>query len=87
MFKDVSAFLARFANLTPPDQFIKDALLRAVTETVGITLSKNAIELRGTTAFISAYPPSVKSEILLHKSQILAALEGVSGKRQIRDIR
>lgn len=86
MFKDIGSFLARFTNISPPDQFLKEELIRVVFEKVGITISKNTIEINGSNAFIQTKSPAIKNEIFIHKSEILKALEG-SGSRRIRDIR
>lgn len=86
MFKDLGSFLARFSNLTPPDQFIKEELLRVIFAETGITLSKNAVDMQGNTAFIQAKSPAIKNEILLYKGSILKKMENARG-RVIRDIR
>jgi len=88
MFKNVSSFLGKFTNLTPPERFIKDSFIIIAAEMTGITLKKEEIDVRGDTLYIKLHSVA-KNELFLQKDALLQRLnqELQQYKKVIKDIR
>lgn len=71
---NISGFLEKFKNITPPDKFVKDELVDVVKDVVGIDIEKENIGVRNGTIFISV-DPIVKNEIFLKKREVLESLK------------
>jgi len=86
--KNISSFLSKFTRITPPERFVKEVFVKVVSDTTGITLSKNEINVKGSVLFISP-DPTVKSELFLKKDLLLEKLnqELTQYKKEIKDIR
>lgn len=86
--KSISDFFARFANLAPPNDSIKSALVRALDAIVGISCGKADIAIRGGVAFVKVSSVA-KSAIQVNRSKILEYLfERLPKARDsVRDIR
>lgn len=87
MFNGIEKFLERFANIRPPNEFIKGVIQRSVQEATGIAVLPDQIDLKGDSAFLTVYPPAAKNEIMIKRGDILRSIERSSGARRIRDIR
>lgn len=86
--KSISDFFTRFANLTPPNDSIKNALSLALDSAAGISCRKADIAIRGGVAFVRVSSVA-KSVIQVNRSKILEHLfEHLPKARDIvRDIR
>lgn len=71
---NISDFLEKFKNITPPDKFIKDELIGAVRDIVCIDIKKDDINVRLGTVFLSV-DPIIKNEIFLRKKEVLESLK------------
>lgn len=85
---NISNFLEKFKNITPPDKFVKDVLISVVKEVANIDIEKDNIDVRNGTIFISV-DPIIKNEIFLRKSEIMQNLTEKlkEYKKVIREIR
>lgn len=84
---NIGDFLEKFKNITPPDKFVKEELISAVKDVVGIAIEKDNIDVRNGTIFISV-DPIIKNEIFLKKSEVMENLKEKLKiyKKTIRDI-
>ncbi|MBL7045363.1 MAG: hypothetical protein ISR98_02075 [Parcubacteria group bacterium] len=71
---NISDYLAKFKNITPPDKFVKDELIAVVKEVAGIDIEKSNIDVRNGTIFLSL-DPLIKNEIFLKKNEVLESLK------------
>jgi hypothetical protein len=87
MFK-ISSFFKKFENISPPQRFIKEILMKVVLDTAGVALKDNNISVNRNTVFVTA-DPIIKSEIFLKKEEILKKVrqELSQYKKTISDIR
>lgn len=87
MFKNLSSFLEKFANLIPPERFLKEIFIRTVFEVTKINLKEEEIKINGKNIFLSSHPAK-KSEIFLQKQVLLKKMneELSSFKKTIKDI-
>lgn len=87
MFQDLHAYLKRFEHLTPPERLIKKDIQDVILIALGAKVKDHEIKVQGKTAFITT-SPALKSEIVLHKGDILKALrDRYAGVPQITEIR
>ena len=86
--KNISSFLNKFTNLTPPKRFVKEVFINTAASITGITLKKEEIEIRGSILFITTNSIT-KNELFLKKDILLQKLnEKLEGyKKVIKDIR
>lgn len=71
---NISSFLEKFKNITPPDKFVKDEFIGVVKDVIGIDIKKENIAVRGGKIFLSI-DPIVKNEIFLRKRDMLETLK------------
>ncbi len=86
--KPLDAFLARFKDLTPPQDAVKTAVANAIREVADIEVSKKQIQIAHGTAFI-AVSSLAKSVIATSKAAVLTELyERLPKAREVvRDVR
>ena len=84
---NISDYLSKFKNITPPDKFVKDELVVVVKDVVGVDIEKEDIDVRNGTVFIST-DPLIKNEIFLKKSEVLESLREKLKvyKKTVRDL-
>jgi len=84
----LSGFLARFANLTPPNQALKKAVSRALKDVVGIDVPLSSVDISRGTAFVRC-SSVVKSVIRAKRGEILAEIAHAHPKARdlVRDVR
>ncbi|MBT3283013.1 hypothetical protein HN375_02555 [bacterium] len=84
---NISDYLSKFKNITPPDKFVKDELVAVVKEVVGVEIEKDSIDVRNGTVFLSV-DPIIKNEIFLRKTEVLESLREKlkSYKKTVRDL-
>jgi hypothetical protein len=88
MFRNIQSLLERF-TFEPPEGTRKRAIIAAVSEVLGITIQAKQIRIQGSYAFIEARP-IVRSELMLHKADILRKLRntfGEASRNPVIDIR
>ena len=84
MFR-IDSYLARFKNLTPPEDVVVDICIPAIFDVCGITLKRHEITVQRNIVSITTNPV-VKHEILIKKAEILRRIqEKAMGK--VREIR
>jgi len=69
----ITAFLQKFAHLTPPERSIKRTVSEALRDVCDISLPESAIRVRGSAVTINT-SSVIKSEIHLHRREILATI-------------
>jgi hypothetical protein len=69
----IKLYLERFKNLLPPDDQLKTLLVEIIKEECGVSLEKKSITVSRWSVFVKA-PAAAKSEIYLHREQILERL-------------
>ena len=66
-------FFTRFANITPTERVVKEAVATTIQDLMRITISPKAMVYQNKTLYLKE-SSVVKGEIFLHKKQILTAL-------------
>ena len=85
--KRLHELLERFQNITPPDRAVRNATATAIKEVTGLALAHSSIEVQRGVLYIKT-KPVIKSEILLHKREILSAIKDeLKGTKTMVDIR
>lgn len=74
----LSELLGKFKNLGLGERQTKDALIEAIQEIVGVSISRKDVSLSGKTAYIKT-GSVMKSEIFLRKEEILKKMKEKSG--------
>jgi hypothetical protein len=84
---NISDYLSRFKNITPPDKFVKDELVAVVKDVIGVEIKKDNIDVRNGTIFLSV-DPIIKNEIFLKKAEVLESLREKLKiyKKTVRDL-
>ncbi|HYC83402.1 MAG TPA: hypothetical protein VEB60_02570 [Candidatus Paceibacterota bacterium] len=81
----LSYFLAKYQNLVPPDDFLKEATADVIFRVIGKPLDKKMLSVRNNKIYVKA-PPAVKNQIFLHKQRILRTLMAELDKKAPQDI-
>ena len=86
--KRAGDFLAKFNKLTPPNDALRSAVVKAVSSIVGATITKSAIRIHNGTAFIEC-SSVLKNKIRIDRRAILDDIhERIPKAREsVRDIR
>jgi hypothetical protein len=84
---NISDYLSKFKNITPPDKFVKDELVAVVKDVIGVEIKKDNIDVRNGTIFLSV-DPIIKNEIFLKKAEVLESLREKLKiyKKTVRDL-
>ncbi|MEX0917404.1 MAG: hypothetical protein WDZ90_02695 [Candidatus Paceibacterota bacterium] len=87
MVYDIRTLLKRFEHLQPPERSVKEDVKKAVLLVLGIHLKDVEMSVNGKQVFITT-SPSAKSEIMLHKADILKAMRNLHQTGSlVKDIR
>ncbi len=86
--KQAGSFLARFQKLTPPNDALRRALVDAVKNASGVTITRSQVKVVRGTAFITC-SSIAKNAIRVARGRIFEELEKIlpQSKKEIRDIR
>lgn len=82
--RTLSSFLERFRDFTPPSLAVARAVVRSLREILGITISESAVTFSHGVVRLSL-GGAQKTEVILHKDELLAALRPLVGD-SVRDI-
>lgn len=86
--KQIGDFFSRFASLTPPNESIRIALVRAIEEVLGAKVSKEQIRISRGVAYVQA-GSIIKSSVIMRRGDILdrVYLEAPKARDVVRDVR
>ncbi|MCK5590776.1 MAG: hypothetical protein KAI72_02350 [Candidatus Pacebacteria bacterium] len=73
-FNSIDSFFSRFKKITPPDHVVRVTVLEVLKEIVGVNMDISCISVEGGNVRIKNNS-FVKSEIFLHKEQVLQKLK------------
>lgn len=82
----VSSHLDKYKNLKKPEDYIKDAVVSIIEECTGIKLEKSVVSVKRDKVYLNLEPLH-KSEIFLHKKEILKKLDSVYKVKDLRDLK
>ncbi|MCI0542241.1 hypothetical protein L0Y69_00585 [bacterium] len=85
----IKEFFKKFSGITPPEKFIKDAVIQAVFKEVGEKIEPKNIKIQnssGATSLFLSISPVIKSEIFMRKQEILQDLKESLGPKAPQDI-
>lgn len=68
---DVSKYLEKFQTLLPRETRVRNAIIEAVQEVLGIALKRHVITVSGSQVFVQG-SASLKSELALKQAKIIA---------------
>jgi len=84
--KNISDFLGKFQIIISSDDDLKESIILAIKNTIGIVLNKKDLKVLGDTVFIKT-SPVIKNEIFLKKEKIIKKINEIPRKRKIRDLK
>lgn len=84
-FNSIDSFFGRFKKITPPNESVRKAVAEVLLEVMGVKIDISQIKVEGENIRIKNNP-FVKSNIFLHKEQILQNLEKKLGKQTPKNI-
>jgi hypothetical protein len=86
--RQLSGFLSRFKSFVPPNDSLKKAVAKAVTDIAGVSVSKDAITFGNGVAFVKCSSVA-KNAIRIARGQILEEVyrDHPRAQEKIRDIR
>jgi hypothetical protein len=84
-FDSITSFFSRFKKITPPDEFVRKTAVEILQEVVGVKLNISHISVEGGILRIKNNS-FIKSEVFLHKEQILQLLREKLGSQAPKDI-
>lgn len=83
--KNVSSYLEKFKHIKPPKRTVLNKFIEVVYEVCGVKLKNFEIGIQNHIVFVTTNP-TIKSEIVLNKGEILRKLNE-SGHNSIKEIR
>ncbi len=83
---NLTTFLEKFKKFAPPDDAVRTQFIVLVKEIADLDIEKSEVKVRNGTIFVVA-DPAAKSELYMHKKNLLGALEDAFGKKAPKDIR
>lgn len=75
-----------YTHITPPDEVVRAAVVRACQDVCGVVLVKGDVRVIGMVAYISA-EPILKNTLFLSTTAILLHIEQNLGARKVQQIR
>jgi len=84
-FNSIDSFFDRFKKITPPNEVVRKAVSEVLFEVVGVNIDISNIKVEGENVRIKN-SPFIKSDIFLHKEQIIKTLEKKLGKQTPKNI-
>lgn len=85
MGKFINSFFEKYKNLTPPNFHLKEAYREIIKDRFGVLVDDKDITIRNTVIFLNA-PPTLKSELFLHKQEVLEKLKNKISKTSTKII-
>ncbi|GEM_PF-5459053 len=85
--RTIGSFLDRFKNLKAPERSVRTAIIRAVTDVIGITIKDNCIKINNESIVYISPGSTIKAAIFENKKIIISRLNNILGKDQIKDIK
>ncbi len=83
---NISSFLQKFHSALGADKEKRSILCTIFKDVLKVELEEKSFSLKGDVLYVKA-TPSLKSEIFMHKKEILEKISAVSPKLFILDIR
>ncbi len=77
--------LAKFKDLRPVDDVLKEALQYVIKQLLGVLIDKKNITVQKWTVYFKV-PAALKSEIFIHREKILEKLEQELGRKGIKQV-
>lgn len=67
---NISKFLERFKNFVPREIFLKDVVVKSISEVAGVNIEKKNIKISGNNIFLNV-SPNIKNLVFIKKQKIL----------------
>ena len=74
----IQSFLEKYLHFTPPSLVRARAVSRAISERFSVACAEDSVDVRGDIAFVRV-DPMLKSEIALHKKELLSKIKELGG--------
>ena len=85
--QEISFYLEKFKNISPPHDAVKKAVARAIERLFGEVLHSEHISVRNNTVYITTHP-ALKSELYIRKGEVLQEIEqALIGSDLIKEVR
>lgn len=81
----ITLYLKKFKAFTPPERFIRQAVVASVRELIGEVLKEESVRVRGATVFIAAHP-TIKAELFMRKKELLGCISGKLFRAHVAEV-
>ena len=87
MFQPIGNFFSRFKKIAIPNELLRKAICQAIKEVCHINIGLEELSVNHNIVYIIPTHPTIKSEIFLHKKDILSTVNKILNKNLPLDIR
>ena len=84
--KSLSHFFGRYVRMAPPDMIIRDSVVLLFDKHLSYSISREQVKVRSKIVYVDC-PSLIKSELSLHKGELLNELSSLVIPHQVSDIR
>lgn len=84
--KSIADLLAKYKNLKPTDGIKKEAVIEVLRKKFDLVLKKDDLSVTNNVVYLKC-SPQLRSEIYLHKADLMADLREILGDELIRDLK
>lgn len=85
-YNSISGFLEKFKKIIFQKEEVKDIVVKTISEVISYQLPKESVKIKGVYIYVDG-SAILRSEILIHKKQILIKLKNVLSNNNFLDIR
>lgn len=85
-YNPINNFLDKFRNILLHKQQNYSLIVDIITKHIGVVVTQESIKIKGSIIYITG-SPVLKSEIMVHKSGILADLSNLNSNQRFTDIK
>lgn len=85
-YNPISNFLDKFKKILFEKETVYKVISEIITKHLAYTINSSKITLKGSVIYLQG-SPMLKSEVLLHKKDILSDIENTLGTKRFTDIR
>jgi hypothetical protein len=84
--KSLSEFFTRYTRMSPPDMIIRDSVVLLFDKHLSYSISREQVKVRSKVVYVDC-PSLIKTELSLHKRELLDELSLLVTPHKVSDIR
>jgi len=85
-YNSISSFLEKFKKIIFQKEEIKETVVKIISETILHQIKKESVKIKGTSIYVEG-SPILRSEIMIHKKQILVKIKNLLPYNNFLDIK